>query len=72
LRSFGARAASSSTVSFTYLQAVVVPTPEPGGQLGERLAFPQVSQDQQGCLPGFSFRQHDPISFRWRRMIPAA
>jgi hypothetical protein len=29
VRSFGARAASSSTVSFTYLKAVVVPTPNP-------------------------------------------
>ena len=29
MRSFGARAASSATVSFTYLQAVVVPTPNP-------------------------------------------
>ena len=26
--------------------------PEPGRQLGERLAFPQVSQDEQGLLPG--------------------
>jgi hypothetical protein len=30
----------------------VVPTPNPGRELGERLAFPQVSQDQQGLLAG--------------------
>ncbi len=26
--------------------------PEPGRELGERLAFPQVDQDEQGLLPG--------------------
>jgi hypothetical protein len=50
----------------------VVPTPEPGGQLGECLAFTQVGQASRACRPGFSFRQHDPIEARWRRMIPAA
>jgi len=41
-----------------------------GEMAGERLAFPQVNQDEQGLLPGFSFRQHEPIDARWRRMIP--
>ena len=47
-----ARAASRATVSSTYRQAVAVPTPEPGRQLGERLAFAQVDQDEQRLLPG--------------------
>jgi hypothetical protein len=50
-RSFGARAASSATVSFTYRQAGR-PDPEPGGQLGECLAFAQVGKDQERPLPG--------------------
>ncbi len=45
LRSFGARADGSATVSVTYRQAVEVPTPEPGRDLGERVALAQVDQD---------------------------
>jgi hypothetical protein len=30
------------------------------------------ARTSRACRPGFSFRQHDPINFRWRRMIPAA
>ena len=39
---------------------------------GERLAFAQVDQDQEGLLPGFSFRHSEPIEIRWRRMIQIA
>jgi hypothetical protein len=39
LRSFGARAASRATASFTYRQAVAVPTSNPAAQLGERLVL---------------------------------
>jgi len=46
--------------------------PEPRRELSERLAFPQLSQDQERLLPGFTFRQRDPAGFRCRRMIPAA
>ena len=36
------------------------PHPEPGGELGERLAFAQAGQHEQGLLPGgFSFRYRD-------------
>jgi len=46
--------------------------PEPGREASERFAFAQADQDQEGLLPGFSFRHSEPIEFRWRRMIPAA
>ena len=28
------------------------------------------AKTSRACRPGFSFRQHDPIEARWRRMIP--
>jgi hypothetical protein len=46
--------------------------PEPGRQVGERLAFAEVSEHHERLLAGFSFRQREPIEARWRRMIPAA
>jgi hypothetical protein len=52
-----------ATVSFTCLNAVVVPTLNPG-QVGERLPFPQIDQTRSACCPGFSFRQPDPIEAR--------
>jgi len=64
VRSFGARAASRPTVSVTYLQAVAIPNPEPGRQIGERLAFAQVGQHQQRPPPGASLCRHDPIRAR--------
>ena len=48
LWSFGVRAASSSTVSFTYRQAVIPADPKPSRELGERLALAQVCQHGQG------------------------
>ena len=49
------------------------PDPEPGRELGERLALAQVGQDQQGLLRrGSASASSDPIAARWRRMIPAA
>jgi hypothetical protein len=51
VRSFGARAASSAAVSLTYRHAVVVPTSNPAA-LGERLAFAQVYEHEQGLPPG--------------------
>jgi hypothetical protein len=62
--SFGERAASRLTVWVTYRQAVAVPTPEPGGQLGERLALAQVGQHSSACRPGLSLRQAEPICLR--------
>jgi hypothetical protein len=47
-----ARAASSATVSLTYLRAVAVPTPEPGGGFCEGVAFTQAGQHEQGLLAG--------------------
>ena len=39
--------------------------PGPNRELGERLTFPQVRQDQKRLLPAFfSFRQRDPIEAR--------
>jgi hypothetical protein len=32
--------------------------------MGERLPFPQVDEDQESLLPGFSFRQPDLIEAR--------
>jgi hypothetical protein len=46
------------------------PDPEPGGELGERLAFAQVDQHEQDLPPGVGFRHRDPAADRWRRMIP--
>jgi hypothetical protein len=45
--------------------------PEPGRDLRERLTLAQVNQDEQGLLPGSSFRHRDPIAARCRRIIPA-
>src|SRR5262249_52102149 len=40
--------------------------PEPGGELGERLAFAQVDQDQEGLLPGVQLppqrADRDPVA----------
>jgi hypothetical protein len=52
LRSLGARAASSATVSSTYRQAVAVPTLNPAARLVNVSPNKQVDQDQVGLLPG--------------------
>jgi len=51
LRSFGAWAASSSTVSVAYCQAVAVPAPNPAARLANVSLFAQVGQHQQGDKP---------------------
>jgi hypothetical protein len=45
-----------------------------GTRIDAALVRPGVGldQDQEGLLPGFSFRHSEPIEIRWRRMIPAA
>ena len=57
LRSFGARAASSSTVSPTYRQAVVVPIPNPAASSANVSPNKQVSLDHQGLPAGVQLRQ---------------
>ena len=72
LRSLGARAASSATVSFTYRQAVAVPTPNPAARLANVSPLRRQARTRRACCPGFSFRHSEPVEIRWRRMIPAA
>src|SRR5690348_2845632 len=50
--SLGARAASKATVSCTYRQAVVVPTPKPAARPAKVSPLLRVDQGQQGLLAG--------------------
>jgi hypothetical protein len=43
---------------------------ESGRELGGRLAFRKQARTSSACCPGFSFRQHDRIDVRWRRIRP--
>ena len=43
---------------------------EAGRQVGERLAFPQVDQDEKGLLARVELAPARPVDLRYRRMIP--
>ena len=70
LAELGARAASRETVSFTYLQAVAVPTSNPATSSVNVSPLRRWTSTSRACRPGFSFRQGEPIAARWRRMTP--
>jgi len=69
-RSFGARAASSSTVSFTYRQHVVVETPNPAPISANGSPLRRCTSTSMACCPGLSTRHGVPISRRWARTSP--
>jgi hypothetical protein len=56
LRSFGARAARSSTVSFTYRQAVAVLTPNPAAISANVSPLRRQARTSRACCLGFSFQ----------------
>jgi hypothetical protein len=43
---------------------------ELAGAPGQRRSLRRQARTTRACCPGFSFRRHDPIDFRWRRMTP--
>jgi hypothetical protein len=77
-RSFGARAASSATVSVTYRHAVAVPTPNPaatyanGSPLRRWTRTRTKTRTRRACWPGFSLRHSEPIAARYRGRISPA